>query len=66
MTSAPLIGFRNVDLAFGDHVVLAARAYKSADIFAGAALLGAIGVTANAALSLIEARALRWRGTQTG
>ena len=45
----------------GQWVLLAARAYKSADIFAGVVLLGAIGVVANAALSLVEARALRWR-----
>ncbi len=42
--------------------LVAARAYRSPDIFAGVLLLGAIGVVANAALSLIEARALRWRG----
>ena len=45
----------------GQWVLLAARAYKSADIFAGVALLGAIGVVANAGLSVVEARALRWR-----
>ena len=42
-------------------MLLAARAYKSADIFAGGVLLGAIGVVANAALSAIESRMLRWR-----
>jgi len=42
--------------------LVAARAYRSPDIFAGVILLGAIGFAANAALSLIEARALRWRG----
>jgi sulfonate transport system permease protein len=47
----------------GQWVLLAARAYKSADIFAGVILLGAIGLLANAALSAIEARLLRWRGT---
>ena len=46
----------------GQWELLAARAYRSPDIFAGVMLLGAIGLTANAALSLIEARALRWRG----
>ena len=46
----------------GQWVLLAARAYKSADIFAGVALLGAIGVTANAGLSAVEGRLLRWRG----
>jgi sulfonate transport system permease protein len=47
----------------GQWVLLAARAYKSADIFAGVVLLGAIGVVANAALSSIESRILRWRST---
>ncbi len=50
----------------GQWVLLAARAYKSADIFAGVILLGAIGFVANASLGLIEARALRWRGRRTG
>jgi sulfonate transport system permease protein len=45
----------------GAFELVAARAYRSADIFAGVMLLGAIGLCANAALSLIEARALRWR-----
>jgi sulfonate transport system permease protein len=47
----------------GQWVLLAARAYKSADIFAGVILLGAIGLIANAALSAIEGRLLRWRAT---
>jgi sulfonate transport system permease protein len=47
----------------GQWVLLAARAYKSADIFAGVALLGAIGVVANGTLSAIESRILRWRST---
>ena len=47
----------------GQWVLLAARAYKSADIFAGVILLGAIGVVANAALSVVESRLLRWRST---
>jgi ABC-type nitrate/sulfonate/bicarbonate transport system permease component len=42
--------------------LVAARAYRSPDIFAGVLLLGAIGIVANAALSVVEARALRWRG----
>jgi sulfonate transport system permease protein len=46
----------------GQSVLLAARAYRSADIFAGVILLGLVGVVGNAALSAIEARALRWRG----
>ena len=47
----------------GQWVLLAARAYKSADIFAGVVLLGATGVVANVALSLVESRVLRWRST---
>ncbi len=45
----------------GQWVLLAARAYRSADLFAGVILLGAIGLVANGVLSLVEARALRWR-----
>jgi hypothetical protein len=44
----------------------AARSYKSADLFAGVMLLGAIGLVANSALSLAEGRLLRWRGTSGG
>jgi ABC-type nitrate/sulfonate/bicarbonate transport system permease component len=47
----------------GQWVLLAARSYRSADIFAGVILLGAIGVTANAALTAVEQRMLRWRST---
>ena len=50
----------------GQWVLLAARSYKSADIFAGVALLGVIGLVANATLSLVEARALRWRTSGRG
>ena len=46
----------------GQWVLLAARAYRSADLFAGVILLGAIGVTASAALDIVETRALAWRG----
>ena len=45
----------------GQWVLLAARAYRSPDLFAGVILLGAIGLVANALLSLAEGRALRWR-----
>jgi sulfonate transport system permease protein len=46
----------------GSWELVSARAYRSPDIFAGVILLGAIGLVANSALSLVEARALRWRG----
>ena len=45
----------------GQWVLLAARSYKSADLFAGLMLLGAIGLVTNSALSLAEGRLLRWR-----
>ena len=47
----------------GQWVLLAARAYRSADIFAGVILLGTIGVVANAAVSVVDSRLLRWRST---
>jgi ABC-type nitrate/sulfonate/bicarbonate transport system permease component len=50
----------------GQWVLLAARSYKSADLFAGVMLLGAIGLVANSALSLAEGRLLRWRGASGG
>ena len=48
----------------GQWVLLAARAYRSPDVFAGVALLGAIGLVANAALTGLETLALR--GPQAG
>jgi hypothetical protein len=50
----------------GQWVLLAARWNKSADLFAGVMLLGAIGLVANSALSLAEGRLLRWRGASGG
>ena len=44
----------------GARIMIAARRFNAADIFAGVALLGAIGLLTNAALSQIEARLLRW------
>jgi ABC-type nitrate/sulfonate/bicarbonate transport system permease component len=45
----------------GAHILLAARGFRSAEIFAGVALLGAIGLVSNGLLGLVEARALRWK-----
>ena len=45
----------------GQWELVAARAYRSPDIFAGVMLLGLTGLVANSALTMIEARALRWR-----
>ena len=50
----------------GQWVLLAARFYKPADLFAGVMLLGAIGLVANSALSLAEGRLLKWRGDSGG
>jgi len=47
----------------GQWELVAARAYRSPDIFAGVMLLGLTGLVANSALTLIEARALRWRAS---
>ena len=45
----------------GNAILLAARAFHSADLFAGIALLGLLGLCSNAALLAIERRLLRWR-----
>ena len=45
----------------GARILLAARGFRSADIFAGVALLGTIGLISNGLLGLIETRALRWK-----
>lgn len=45
----------------GQAILLAARSYQSAELFAGVALLGAIGFLSNAALARLEIRLLRWQ-----
>ncbi|PWE28566.1 ABC transporter permease [Pararhodobacter marinus] len=45
----------------GARILLAARAFNAAEIFAGVALLGVIGLVTNALLGLVETRALRWQ-----
>ena len=45
----------------GQAILLAARAFQSADLFAGVILLGLIGYVSGTLLSLIEQRLLRWR-----
>jgi ABC-type nitrate/sulfonate/bicarbonate transport system permease component len=42
-------------------ILLAARAFRSPDLFAGVALLGLVGYVSNVALQLTERRVLRWR-----
>jgi ABC-type nitrate/sulfonate/bicarbonate transport system permease component len=45
----------------GRWLLASARAYRSADLFAGVVLLGAIGYASSTLLGLAEARLLRWR-----
>lgn len=45
----------------GQAILLAARSFQSSDLFAGIALLGAIGFFSNALLALAERRLLRWQ-----
>lgn len=48
-------------IGLGTAILLAARAYQSAELFAGIALLGAIGLVTNLALRIVESATLRWR-----
>ena len=45
----------------GHWILLSARAFRSADLFAGVILLGVIGYITALAMSVIEQRLLRWR-----
>jgi ABC-type nitrate/sulfonate/bicarbonate transport system permease component len=45
----------------GSAVILAARSFRSAELFAGVVLLGLIGLVSNALLGAAEAWLLRWR-----
>ena len=45
----------------GWHVLVAARAFRSADLFAGVILLGLIGLVSNVILQEIERHMLRWK-----
>ena len=45
----------------GHWVLLSARAFRSADLFAGVILLGVIGYVTTRAMALVEKRVLRWR-----
>ena len=49
----------------GWDIFFAQRSYRSADLYAGLILLGALGFTANYFIQLIEQRALRWRNLRT-
>ncbi|MET4577116.1 ABC transporter permease [Ottowia thiooxydans] len=45
----------------GQAILLAARSFRASELFAGIALLGAIGFVSNAVLALLERRLLRWQ-----
>jgi ABC-type nitrate/sulfonate/bicarbonate transport system permease component len=45
----------------GQAILLAARSFQSADLYAGVILLGLIGYVSNLLLGLYESRFLRWR-----
>ena len=47
----------------GTAILLAARSFRSAELFAGVVLLGGIGLISNSVLSAVEHRALRWKHT---
>jgi sulfonate transport system permease protein len=49
----------------GNWVLLAARMFRSADLFAGVILLGAVGFAGALALNLAERRLLAWRAPQS-
>ena len=45
----------------GQAILLAARAFRASELFAGIALLGALGLASNALLALVERRLLAWQ-----
>ena len=47
----------------GQAILLAARAYRASELFAGIVLLGLIGVASNALLALAERHWLQWQQT---
>lgn len=47
----------------GQRILLASRSFRSADLFAGIVILGAIGLVGSRLLSVAERRFLRWQAT---
>jgi ABC-type nitrate/sulfonate/bicarbonate transport system permease component len=50
----------------GHNIIMAARSFRAADLYAGIIVLGAIGFATNFALERVERHVLRWRGTERG
>jgi ABC-type nitrate/sulfonate/bicarbonate transport system permease component len=48
----------------GRWILLQARGFRAADVFAGVLLFGVIGYLSAQAITLVEARVLRWRAPQ--
>jgi ABC-type nitrate/sulfonate/bicarbonate transport system permease component len=48
----------------GQAILLAARSFRASDLFAGIALLGALGFASNALLALAERRLLKWQAKE--
>lgn len=46
----------------GQNITLAARSFRSADLYAGIVVLGAVGYATNLILERVENHLLRWRG----
>ena len=46
-----------------EEALLSARAFRSADLFAGVILLGAIGYVTALTMSMAEKRLLKWRSS---
>jgi sulfonate transport system permease protein len=47
----------------GQAILLAARSFRASELFAGIALLGAIGFASNALLAVAEKKLLKWQKT---
>jgi sulfonate transport system permease protein len=50
-------------VGLGQNITLAARAFRSADLYAGIIVLGALGYLTNTILQRVEQHMLRWRST---
>jgi sulfonate transport system permease protein len=50
----------------GHNIIMAARSFRSADLYAGIIVLGAIGFATNFVLERVERHVLRWRGEGRG
>jgi sulfonate transport system permease protein len=53
-------------IGLGHNIMMAARAFRSADLYAGIIVLGAVGYATNVILQRVERRMLRWRGADRG